>query len=68
MKIATKLTHFLLRGPEDMQKTLDLQLKKLQTDHIDYYFLHSLNAAAGGRLKYLMPLVFWTMLKQREKY
>ena len=37
VKIATKLTHFLLRGPEDMQKTLDLQLKKLQTDHIDYY-------------------------------
>jgi predicted aldo/keto reductase-like oxidoreductase len=35
VKIATKLTPFLLGKTEDMDKMLSLQLKRLQTDHID---------------------------------
>ena len=35
VKIATKLTSFLLREAEGMDKMLNLQLKKLQTDHIE---------------------------------
>ena len=42
MKIATKLTPFLLNKAEDMDKMLNMQLQKLQTDHIDYYLLHGL--------------------------
>ena len=44
VKVATKLTPFMLRKPEDMQKMLNLSLQKLQTDHIDYYLLHGLEA------------------------
>ena len=36
VKIATKLTPFLLNKAEDMDKMLNLQLKKLQTGYIDY--------------------------------
>jgi len=44
VKVATKLTPFMLRKAEDMQKMLNMSLQKLQTDHIDYYLLHGLEA------------------------
>jgi predicted aldo/keto reductase-like oxidoreductase len=50
VKIATKLTPFLLGKPEDMHKMLSLQLKKLQTDHIDYYLLHGLEEESWKKL------------------
>jgi len=36
VKIATKLTPFMISNAEDMDKMLNMQLQKLQTDHIDY--------------------------------
>lgn len=50
VKIATKLTPFLLREAVDMDKMLSLHLKKLQTDHIDYYLLHGLEAESWRKL------------------
>ena len=50
VKIATKLTSFLLNKPEDMDAMLNLQLKKLQTDHIDYYLLHGLDEESWNKL------------------
>ena len=50
VKIATKLTPFLLNKAEDMDKMLSLQLKKLQTDHIDYYLLHGLEEGSWKKL------------------
>ncbi|HWQ63788.1 MAG TPA: aldo/keto reductase [Methanospirillum sp.] len=44
VKLATKLPPWHLTKPEDMETILNDQLKKLQTDHIDYYLLHSLDA------------------------
>jgi predicted aldo/keto reductase-like oxidoreductase len=44
VKIATKLAPFLLHKSEDMETMLNVQLKKLQTNHIDYYLLHGLDA------------------------
>ena len=50
VKIATKLTPFLLSKAEDMDKVLKTQLKKLQTDHIDYYLLHGLEEESWKKL------------------
>jgi predicted aldo/keto reductase-like oxidoreductase len=42
--LATKLPSWLINSQEDMERYLEQQLTKLQTDHIDFYLLHALNA------------------------
>ncbi|MGQ9781908.1 MAG: aldo/keto reductase [Nitrososphaeria archaeon] len=43
VKIATKLPIWLAKSREDMNKILDEQLKRMQTDHVDFYLFHGLN-------------------------
>ena len=42
VKLATKLPSWLVESREEMDKFLDAQLSRLNTDHIDYYLIHSL--------------------------
>ena len=41
--IATKLPPWKVHSRADMDKILNTQLRRLRTDHIDYYMLHALN-------------------------
>jgi len=43
IKIATKLPIISIKNRENIDKTFEKQLKRLQTDYIDYYYLHNLN-------------------------
>jgi len=40
--VATKLPPYLVSKYEDFDKLLNTQLRRLQTDYIDYYFIHML--------------------------
>jgi uncharacterized protein len=52
VKLATKLTPFLLKSPAEFDRFFDEQLKRLQTDKIDFYLLHG------------MDRDFWKMFKE----
>jgi len=52
--IATKLPHYLLKSREQLDKYFDEQLKRLQTDYIDFYLMHMLtDIATWNKLKEL---------------
>jgi predicted aldo/keto reductase-like oxidoreductase len=53
VKLATKLPHWQVKKREDMDKILDAQLNRLNTDHIDYYLIHSLQGESWERMKAL---------------
>jgi len=42
VRIATKLPHYLIRSREGLDKLFDEELRRLRTDHVDYYLMHML--------------------------
>ena len=40
--IATKLPHYLVRSEDGPEKIFSEELKRLKTDHVDYYLMHML--------------------------
>ncbi len=52
--IATKLLHYLIRSREGLDRLFAEELKRLKTDHIDYYLMHMLSdTKTWARLKAL---------------
>jgi predicted aldo/keto reductase-like oxidoreductase len=51
--LATKLPSWLIKSRADMDYYLNQQLARLQTDHIDFYLLHSMNVRNWQNLKQL---------------
>ncbi len=50
VKLATKLPCWKVEAPEDFDRLLNQQLERLQTEHIDFYLLHALNAKSWQRV------------------
>ncbi len=42
VNIATKLPHYLIKTKESAEKMFAEELKRLKTDHVDYYLMHML--------------------------
>lgn len=54
VRLATKLPHYLLRAEGDMERFFSEELRRLQTDRVDYYLMHMLtDVATWERLKSL---------------
>jgi uncharacterized protein len=51
VRLATKLSPAALKSPDEFPRFLDSQFKRLQTDKIDFYLLHGLNANNWKLLK-----------------
>lgn len=63
--IATKLPQYLIKDLAGLDRLFNEQLKRLRTDHVDYYFMHMLSdAAAWERLKGI-GIIEW-LEKKRE--
>ncbi len=56
VNLATKLPIWLVQSRKDMDRYLNEQLQRLQTDHIDFYFLHGINQR------------FWEILKKFDVF
>ena len=50
VKIATKSPVWLIQKEADFDRILNEQLRKLQTDHIDFYLLHALDESRGSEI------------------
>jgi predicted aldo/keto reductase-like oxidoreductase len=50
VRLATKLPSWMIETREDMDRYLDAQLKRLQTDRIDYYLVHTLDGPLWDKL------------------
>ncbi len=53
VKLATKMPHWNVRKGEDMDRFLTAQLASLQSNHIDYYLVHNMQAQSWQKLKAL---------------
>ena len=63
--IATKLPHYMIKTREAMEKIFNEHLKRLRTDHIDYYLIHMLtDVATWEKLKKIGILEF---LEEKKK-
>jgi len=58
VNLATKLPVMILKTRDDMDRFLELQLKRLQTDHLDFYLLHGMNGESWNRVRDLGAIEF----------
>lgn len=64
--IATKLPHYLCKSVEQMEKYFNEQLKRLQTDYVDYYLMHMLTDIATWRKLIDMGILSWLEEKKAQ--
>lgn len=62
--VATKLPGWKVKRTCDFGRLFRLQLKRLQTDSVDFYLLHALNGASFERLRQLGVLEFLEGLRR----
>jgi hypothetical protein len=58
VRLATKLPSWAVETASDFDRYLNEQLKRLQTDHVDFYLLHALKAEWWDKLHRLGVLAF----------
>lgn len=65
VNIATKLPHYMIKKAESIERIFSEELKRLRTDHVDYYLMHMLtDVGTWERLKSL-GIVEW--LEEKKK-
>ncbi|MDO4662088.1 MAG: aldo/keto reductase [Tissierellia bacterium] len=67
INLISKLPCWMIKEKEDFEKIFNEQLERLQTDHLDFYLLHSLDLKTFNRVKDLGVLDFISELKQSGK-
>ena len=57
--LATKLPHYMIKSMEGVEKTFKEELKRLQTDYIDFYLMHMLGDVSVWEKLKNMGMVEW---------
>ena len=65
--IATKMPAEHVHNREEMQALLDSELKKLQTDHVDFYLMHGINREKWEYFKSIGAPEFFDDMKREGK-
>ncbi|MBQ9306684.1 MAG: aldo/keto reductase [Clostridia bacterium] len=65
--IATKMPMEYVHNREEMEALLESELKKLQTDHIDFYLMHGINREKWEYFKSIGAPEFFNDMKQAGK-
>ena len=65
--IATKVPPDLVNSRADLERVLDEELKKLQTDHIDFYLMHAMNRQKWEHMKSIGAREFFDDMKKAGK-
>ncbi len=65
--LATKLPTWMVNQPSDFDKLLDEQFQRLQTEYIDFYLLHNLNASAWPKMRDMGVMEWCEKIKSEGK-
>lgn len=65
--IATKMPSEYVHNTEEMEALLESELKKLQTDHIDFYLMHGINREKWDYFKSIGAREFFDAKKKEGK-
>ena len=65
--IATKLPGWHVKRASDFRRIFNVQLRRLKTDHIDFYLLHGLGGSSFERLRQMRVLDFVADLKREGR-
>ena len=62
--IATKLPHYLIKDAKALDKLFEEELRRLRTDHVDYYLMHMLTDTATWERMKAMGIEEWIAQKK----
>lgn len=62
--LATKLPHYLIRSVAGAEKKFQEQLRRLQTEHFDYYLMHMLNDVKTWERLVQLGILGWIQEKK----
>ena len=65
VNIATKLPHYLIKKPEGMEQYFSEELRRLKTDHVDYYLMHMLTDVKTWDRLVGLGILSWLEEKKR---
>ena len=66
VKIATKLPQYLVKSPGAIDRFFNEELSRLQTDYVDYYFMHFLTDIAAWENLKKNGIIEWIAEKKKS--
>ena len=66
INIATKLPHYLIKDIDGAERTFNEELKRLRTDHVDYYLMHMLTDLPTWQRLESLGITRWIEEKKRS--